>query len=63
MSDAPNPYGEVTRLLRSWQDGEEHVMEDLFPLVYDELRVLAASYLRKERQGHTLPGTLPDVLG
>jgi RNA polymerase sigma factor (TIGR02999 family) len=57
MSKGPNPYGEVTRLLRSWQDGEEHVMDDLFPLVYDELRMLAASYLRKERQGHTLQPT------
>ena len=45
---------EVTRLLQRWSDGEERAMEELLPLVYDELRILARSYLRKERQGHTL---------
>lgn len=46
--------GEVTRLLLAWSDGDEHALADLMPRVYDELRSLAASYLRRERPGHTL---------
>ena len=51
------PAGDVTQLLRNWQGGQNEALEDLFPLVYDELRILAASYLRKERQAHTLQPT------
>jgi RNA polymerase sigma factor (TIGR02999 family) len=49
--------GEVTQLLESWREGQSAALEDLLPLVYDELRSLAASYLRKERRGHTLQPT------
>ena len=48
---------EVTRLLCEWSQGNQHALEELTPLVYGELRQLAASYLRKERQGHTLQPT------
>jgi len=48
---------EVTRLLRDWQGGDSAALEKLTPLVYDELRRLAAHYLRGERKGHTLQGT------
>ena len=48
---------EVTRLLADWAKGNEQALDDLTPLVYQELRRLAASYLRKERQGHTLQPT------
>jgi len=48
---------EVTRLLAEWARGNEQAMDELTPLVYRELRQLAASYLRKERQGHTLQPT------
>jgi RNA polymerase sigma-70 factor (ECF subfamily) len=48
---------EVTRLLAEWAKGNEQALDDLTPLVYQELRRLAASYLRKERQGHTLQPT------
>ena len=44
----------VTELLAQWANGDERALEDLTPIVYKELRLLAASYLRKERQGHTL---------
>lgn len=54
---AGGPTGEVTQLLESWQDGNEDAFEALVPLVYDELRMLARSYLRKERAGHTLQPT------
>ena len=48
---------EVTRLLRDWRRGDAGALEKLTPLVYDELRRLASSYLRRERKDHTLQGT------
>ena len=48
---------EVTLLLAEWARGNQNALNDLTPLVYRELRQLAASYLRKERQGHTLQPT------
>jgi RNA polymerase sigma factor (TIGR02999 family) len=47
----------VTRLLVQWTEGNKQAMEDLLPLVYDELRRLASSYLRREQPGHTLQST------
>lgn len=47
---------DVTRLLAHWNDGPEAAAA-LLPLVYDELRRLARSYLSKERAGHTLQPT------
>jgi len=48
---------EVTLLLAEWAKGNQKALDELTPLVYKELRRLAASYLRKERQGHTLQPT------
>jgi RNA polymerase sigma-70 factor, ECF subfamily len=48
---------EVTRLLAEWAKGDQQALDDLTPLVYRELRQLAASCLRKERHGHTLQPT------
>ena len=48
---------ELTLLLASWAKGNQEALNELTPLVYKELRQLAASYLRKERQGHTLQPT------
>jgi RNA polymerase sigma-70 factor, ECF subfamily len=48
---------EVTQLLAKWANGNQQALDELTPLVYKELRQLAASYLRKERQGHTLQPT------
>jgi len=48
---------EVTRLLAEWAKGKHKALDELTPLVYRELRQLAASYLRKERSGHTLQPT------
>lgn len=54
MSDAPQ---EVTRLLARWSGGDREALDALTPLVYNELRRLAKSYLRRERPDHTLEGT------
>ncbi|MFL6228568.1 MAG: sigma-70 family RNA polymerase sigma factor [Pyrinomonadaceae bacterium] len=48
---------EVTRLLVQLTDGDHDALDALLPLVYAELRRLAASYLRRERDGHTLQPT------
>lgn len=47
--------GDVTQLLQRWGDGD--AFERLMPLVYDELRKLAAGHLQGERDGHTLNPT------
>lgn len=44
-------------LLRSWQAGDQAALQQLLPLVYDELRRVARRHLRSEREGHTLQTT------
>lgn len=53
----PESAGEVTALLREWSAGRGEAFDRLVPLVYDELRALAAAYLRRERVAHTLQPT------
>lgn len=48
---------EITQLLVSWSQGDQAAAERLMPLVYQELRRLAKSYLRRERLNHTLQPT------
>lgn len=48
---------EVTALLQEINDGAENAPEKLLPLVYDELRKLAQSYMKNERPDHTLQAT------
>jgi len=52
-----NMQGDVTRFLNEWSTGDDAALERLTPLVYDELRRLAASYLKNERADHTLQAT------
>lgn len=47
----------VTQLLREWRAGNRAALDRLVPLVYEELRLQAARYLRRERPGHTLQTT------
>ena len=47
----------VTELLVSWGEGDKAALDELMPVVYDELRRLAQNYLSRERQGHTLQTT------
>ena len=49
--------GEVTELLVKWGAGDSAAPNELFSVVYDELRRLARSYMRRERPGHTLETT------
>ena len=52
----PEP-GEVTSLLLAWSGGDRGALDRLLPLVYSELRRLAAGYLKRERRDHTLQPT------
>jgi len=47
----------VTQLLVDWGNGDNRALEKLTPLVYQELKRLAARYLRRERSDHTLQST------
>jgi RNA polymerase sigma-70 factor (ECF subfamily) len=48
---------QLTQLLRAWSEGDQSALEQLVPLVYEELHRLARSYLADERRGHTLQAT------
>ncbi len=48
---------EVTRILTAIEDGEKAAAEDLLPILYDELRRLAAARVARESPGITLPAT------
>jgi RNA polymerase sigma factor (TIGR02999 family) len=48
---------EVTRILSAIEQGDSHAADQLLPLVYDELRKLAARKLAQERPGQTLQAT------
>jgi RNA polymerase sigma-70 factor (ECF subfamily) len=50
---APSPK-EVSQLLIDWGNGDQAALDELIPLVYDELRRLAGRYMRREGQDHTL---------
>lgn len=41
-------------MLFDWNNGDQDALNKLMPLVYDELRRLAANHLRRERRDHTL---------
>lgn len=51
------PDTEVTRLLVAWKQGDGRALDDLLPLVYEELQRLARYALGKEGVGHTLQTT------
>jgi len=51
------PIKEVTQLLRAWMRGEDGAKEELYQMVYDELRRLAHRYMSRENSGHTLQTT------
>ena len=53
MNEEPN----VSRILERMAEGDETAFDQLFPLVYQRLRQMAANYLQGERPGHTLRAT------
>ena len=48
---------DITGLLQAWSDGRREALDKVFPLIFDELRILAAAHFRGEVCGHTLQTT------
>ena len=48
---------EVTVLLRAWSDGNAQALDDLIPVVYNELHKIARGYMRRQNRGQTLQAT------
>ncbi len=48
---------QITHLLVDWSKGDEFALEQLMPLVYEELRQMARRYMKQQSAGHTLQAT------
>lgn len=55
MKDDGSP--EITNLLIDWSKGDEYALEQLMPLVYDELRLMARRYMSRQPSEHTFQPT------
>lgn len=49
---------DITKLLHQWQKGDKEALDHLIPKLYDELHLIASSYLRKNSYKHSLQPTL-----
>src|SRR4051812_6841142 len=47
----------ITEMLQAWSEGNGEILEELMPIVYEELHKQAARFLRRERREHTLQAT------
>jgi RNA polymerase sigma factor (TIGR02999 family) len=54
---ADSTVSEVSVLLRAWRQGERSALDQLLPLIYEELRAIARRHLKLERPDHTLQTT------
>jgi RNA polymerase sigma factor (TIGR02999 family) len=57
MTEIPPERQLVTRLLKEWGNGNKEALDELMPVVYQQLRKLASICLRSERPDHTLRAT------
>jgi RNA polymerase sigma-70 factor (ECF subfamily) len=57
MTDGDTSPGSATQLLLSWSGGDRLALDQMLPIVYEELHRLAALYLSRERADHTLQPT------
>jgi RNA polymerase sigma factor (TIGR02999 family) len=55
--DTPGPSAQITRLLHEWQAGDRAALDQLIPLVYDELHRIAARHMSREGRDGTLQTT------
>lgn len=51
------PSQNITQLLRKWGDGDRSALDELTPIIYDELYRIAQAYMLRERSDHTLQAT------
>jgi RNA polymerase sigma factor (TIGR02999 family) len=54
MTQLPPKPSDITQLLVAWRDGDEMALDLLIPTVYDELKRIAANFMRRQSPGHTL---------
>ena len=52
-----NNSHQISLLLHDWSKGDKYALEQLMPLVYEELRRMARNYMRRQPSGHTLQTT------
>ncbi len=57
MAADRTPSSNITELLRAWGDGDQSALEQLTPIVYQELHSLARRQMSRENAGHTLQAT------
>ncbi|MFY9844166.1 MAG: sigma-70 family RNA polymerase sigma factor [Terriglobales bacterium] len=57
MAADRTPPSNITELLRAWGDGDQSALEQLTPIVYQELHSLARRQMSRENAGHTLQAT------
>jgi RNA polymerase sigma factor (TIGR02999 family) len=57
MAEGEKREPAITQLLIAWSDGRRDALESLVPLVYEEMRRIAAGYMRREPAGHALQAT------
>ena len=55
--DNASDHSDITQLLIAWSDGRREALDDLMPIVYADLRRVAAGYMRRESPGHALQPT------
>ncbi len=55
---AAAPEQDITALLHAWRSGNRDALNELIPVVYDELHRLARARMRREHPGHTLQTTV-----
>lgn len=51
------PPSDITQMLSRWSEGDQEALDDLLPIVYEQLRKLAHARVQRERSGHTLNTT------
>ena len=51
------PSNNVTQLLIDWREGDQAALDQVVPLIYQELHKIAGGYLSRERPGHTIQPT------
>ena len=54
---SPEPSLEITRLLQDWHAGDRAALDELIPLVYDELHVIAAKHMAREWRNRSIETT------
>jgi RNA polymerase sigma factor (TIGR02999 family) len=57
MADNQGRFHQITELLIAWGDGRREALDDLMPMVYEDLRRLAGAYMQREPVGHALQPT------